>query len=188
MNAEADSQQIARVVDAAIAAHGATREAIVSILSEVNRACGYIPAAALPEIRRRIHAQEASVFLADSHLYSAASFYHLFSLKPLGRHVVRFCESAPCHVAGGRALIEAVQAHLGLKPGETSADRQWSLLTTSCMGVCGVGPVLMIDDDLYGRVTPEAVPQILARYTAAEPAAGNGRPAARRAAPGGGEP
>ena len=155
---------LTQLVNQAIAKHGASRDAVIPILSEINRALGYIPAGALPEIRRRILAPEAGVFLADSHLYSAASFYQLFSLQPLGRHVIRFCESAPCHVMGGRQVIQRLQSELGLEPGETSADQRWSLLMTSCVGVCGVGPVFLVDDDIYGNVTPEQVPEILAKY------------------------
>jgi len=155
---------IVDLVNKAVEKHGATRDAVVPILSEINRALGYIPASVLPEIRRHIHVPQEGVFLADSHLYSAASFYTLFSLKPIGRHVIRFCESAPCHVMGGREVIQAIQDELSLKPGKTSADMKWSLLTTSCVGICGVGPVFLVDDDVYGNVTPERVPEILARY------------------------
>jgi NADH:ubiquinone oxidoreductase subunit E len=156
--------EIAAVVEEAVQKHGATRDAVIPILSEINRALGYVPTAALPEIRRHINFQEQGVFLADSHLYSAVSFYELLSLKPLGRHIIRFCESAPCHVMGGRQVFQSLQDELGLKPGETSQDKKWSLLTTSCVGVCGVGPVFFVDDDLYGNVTPERVPEILAKY------------------------
>ncbi len=155
---------IADLVNEAIEKHGATRDAVVPILSEINRTLGYIPASALPEIRRHIHVPQEGVFLADSHIYSAASFYHLFSLKPLGRHIIRFCESAPCHVMGGREVIQAIQDELSLNPGETSNDMKWSLITTSCVGICGVGPVFLVDDDVYGNVTSERVPEILARY------------------------
>ena len=119
---------------------------------------------ALPEIRRRIHEPEEGEFLGDSHLHSVASFYQMFSLHPLGRHVVRFCESAPCHVMGGRQLINTLQDELGIKPGETSPDKKWSLIMTSCLGICGVGPVIMVDDDVHGNVTSERVREILARY------------------------
>jgi NADH-quinone oxidoreductase subunit E len=155
---------IVELVNEAIEKHGAARDAVVPILSEINRKLGYIPASALPEIRRHIHVPQEGVFLADSHLYSAASFYHSYSLKPLGRHVIRFCESAPCHVTGGRAVIEAIQDEVGLQPGETSGDKKWSLMMTSCIGICSVGPVFLVDDDIYGNVTPERVPEILARY------------------------
>jgi NADH-quinone oxidoreductase subunit E len=155
---------IVDLVNQAIEKHGALQEAVVPILSEINRVLGYIPSAALPEIRRHINFPQASAFLADSHLYSAASFYQLFSLQPLGRHVIRFCESAPCHVMGGHQVILALQDQLGLEPGETTADGKWSLLMTSCVGVCGVGPAFLVDGDIYGNVTPERVPEILARY------------------------
>jgi NADH-quinone oxidoreductase subunit E len=171
-----DGAEIVRLVEKAIEDNGATRDAVIPILSEINSTLGYIPMAVLPEIRRRIDLPHTGVFLADSHLYSAASFYTLFSLRPLGRHIIRFCESAPCHVMGGRQVFQALQDELDLKPGETSQDGEWSLLTTSCVGVCGVGPVVLVDGDTYGNVTPERVPEILARYRQASPerAAGTG--------------
>ncbi len=164
MEQEATGVDIVALVEAAIARHGATRDAVIPILSEINRTLGYLPVAALPEIRRRIQAPAEGVFLADSHLYSAASFYSLFSLQPLGRHVIRFCESAPCHVMGGREVIQALHEALGVEIGETTPDEKWSLLATSCLGVCAVGPVFMVDDDVYGNVTADQVPDILARY------------------------
>jgi len=164
MEPEVKELDLPRLVDEVVKEHGATPDAIIPILSEINRKLGYIPVAALPEIRRHIQIPQEGVFLADSHLYSAASFYQMFSLQPIGRHVIRFCESAPCHVMGGREVIKALQDELGLKLGETSEDRKWSLLMTSCLGVCSVGPVFLVDGDIYGNVTPERVPEILARY------------------------
>ncbi len=164
MEQEFEVLELPELVDKAVKTYGASRDAIIPILSEINRVLGYIPAAALPEIRRRIQAPEDGAFVADSHVYSAASFYQMFSLKPTGMHIIRFCESAPCHVEGGRQVIEAIEQELGLQPGETSADRKWSLFMTSCLGVCSVGPVFLVDDDIYGNVTPEKVREILARY------------------------
>lgn len=168
MEQKVDDLDLAGLVSREIEKHGATREAIIPILSEINRTLGFIPAGALPEIRRHLQAPEEGVFLADSHLYSVASFYKMFSLHPLGGHVVRFCESAPCHVMGGRQVIQALQEELGLKPGGTKEDCSFSLMMTSCLGVCGVGPAFLVDDDLYGNVTPEQVPGILARYQASD--------------------
>jgi NADH-quinone oxidoreductase subunit E len=164
MEQEVRESDLASLVDKVVREHGATRDAIIPILTEINRVLGYIPAAALPEIRRHIQFPQEGLFLADSHLYSAASFYEMFSLQPIGEHVIRFCESAPCHVVGGRRVIQALQNELGLLPGGTSQDRKWSLLTTSCLGVCSVGPVFLVDDDIYGNVTPHRVPDILAKY------------------------
>lgn len=164
MQTDIREAELIQLVEAAIRRHGARRDSLIPILSEINRALGYLPTAALPEIRRRIHVPQQGVFLADSHLYSAASFYQMFSLRPLGRHVVRYCESAPCHVVGAREVVAALQAELGLRPGETDPERRWSLLTTSCVGLCGVGPVFLVDGDAYGHVTPGQVAGILARY------------------------
>jgi len=156
--------EITSIVSSAVEKHGASYEALVPILSEVNRALGYIPVEAMKEIKRQVHLPENSTFISEGQLFSLVSFYHMLSTEPLGEHVVRFCESAPCHVMGGREVIEAIKNELQLDPGETSSDNKWSLITTSCLGICGVGPVFLVDDDVYGNVRPEQVPDILARY------------------------
>lgn len=164
MTIEVLERDLKTVIKAAIEQHGATREALIPILSDVNRAYGYISGEAIKEIKDQIHALGEHVAVSESELFSLASFYHMLSTTPLGRHVVRFCESAPCHVMGGRDLIYALKEALQLEPGETSPDKKWSLITTSCLGVCGVGPVILIDDDIYGNVQPDQVPGILANY------------------------
>lgn len=155
---------IQSVVRKAIEEHGATHEALIPILSEVNKAFGYIPVETYEEIRRQINNPGNGVIVSESQLFALASFYHMLSTEPLGKHVVRFCESAPCHVVGGRELLQALKDTLKLQPGETSPDNQWSFITTSCLGICAVGPVILVDEDIYGNVTPEQLPEILAKY------------------------
>jgi len=150
-------QDTLSVVQTAVGRHGVTSDALVPILTEVNQALGYLPAEALTEIGRLLRTP-------GSQLFSVASFYHMLSTEPRGRHVIQFCESAPCHVVGGRQVWQSLQDELGLAPGETSADGKWTLLTNSCLGICGVGPVILVDGDVYGNVAPEQVPGILARY------------------------
>ncbi len=152
------------VIQGAIAQHGSGRDALIPILGEINERIGFIPVEALAKIRRKLNAPEEGLFLADSHIFAVASFYQMFSLTPTGEHIIRFCASAPCHVVGGRQVIQALQENLGIGLGETSADGKWSLVETSCMGLCSVGPAFVIDEDIYGNVTPERVPGILARY------------------------
>ena len=164
MSNETLEREISAIVSEAIEIHGAHQDALIPILGEINKALGYIPAAALREVRHRLHGLEDSVFVSDSQLFSLASFYSMFSTQPRGRHVVQFCESAPCHVQGGRELINALQSTLALKPGETSQDGKWSLVMTSCLGVCAVGPVILVDEDIYGNLTPEQLPMIFAKY------------------------
>ena len=162
---ELTEKQLDSLIQEAIRKHGDKRDAVIPILSEINQALGFIPLEALGKIRRAINAPEEGLFLADSHLFSIASFYHMFSLKPTGKHVIRFCESAPCHVMGGRLVIQAIKDQLGIEVDNTTPDQQWTLLATSCLGVCGVGPVFLVDDQIYGNVTVERVPEILAKYT-----------------------
>jgi NADH-quinone oxidoreductase subunit E len=156
---------------AAIEQHGRSRDALIPILGEVNQTYGYIPAAAFKEIKSQINIPEAAftqaegmAFVSESQLYGMATFYQMFFTKPVGRHVIRFCESAPCHVMGGRLVFQALKEQLQLQPGETSPDGRWTLITTSCLGACGVGPVLLIDEDIYGNVLPEQLNEILGRY------------------------
>jgi len=89
----------------------------------------------------------------------------MLSTKPRGKHVIQFCESAPCHVVGGREVWQTLKETVNLEEDETSLDGKWSLITTSCLGLCGVGPVIVIDDDAYGNVTPEQIKDILAKYS-----------------------
>lgn len=152
------------VVAEAINHHGTHPDALIPILAKVNRAYGYIPAEAIREVKARLHLPDDRVFVHESQLFSIASFYHMLSTKPRGRHVVLFCESAPCHVMGGRELWKSLREELQLQAGETSPDGKWSLVTTSCLGACGVGPVMVVDDDMYGNVTPAMVSGILGKY------------------------
>jgi NADH-quinone oxidoreductase subunit E len=152
-----DGKAIVAVVQSAIDQHGAGKEELIPILNDVNRSLGFIPREALDEISRQLR-------VPKSQLFSVASFYEMLSTKPRGEHVIHFCESAPCHIVGGRQVWQALQKAVNLKPGETSSDGKWTLLTTSCLGVCGVGPVMMVDDDIYGNITPAQVTEILAHY------------------------
>lgn len=151
------AQDVISVVQSAVGRHGATAESLVPILSDINRELGYLPGNALAEVSQMLK-------MPTSHLLAVASFYHMLSTKPRGRHVIQFCESAPCHVMGGREVWQILQDELGLELGETSTDGKWTLVASSCLGICGVGPIIIIDDDLYGNVLPEHVPEILARY------------------------
>jgi len=153
-----DSTAVLDVVHSAVKRHGNKREELIPIMNDVNRELGYLPSEALSEISKLLETP-------TSKLLSVATFYHMLSTKPRGRHVIQFCESAPCHVVGGREVWEALKQSLGLEPDETSEDGKWSLITTSCLGVCGIGPVIMIDDDIYGNVKPGDVPDILSRYS-----------------------
>jgi NADH:ubiquinone oxidoreductase subunit E len=140
-----------------VSRRGAHRDELIPILNEVNHAIGFLPSDALQEVARLLQIPRSSVF-------SVATFYEMLNTQERGRHVVLFCESAPCHVVGGREVWTRLRRELSLEAGETSPDKKWSLVTVSCLGVCGVGPVVIVDDDMHGNVTPDMIPGILARY------------------------
>lgn len=152
-----DGNVVVKAVQAAVDRYGASQDELIPILNEVNREIGFLPGEALDEVSRLLR-------VPKSHLFSVASFYRMLSIKPHGKHVIQFCESAPCHVAGGREVWLAVKDQLNINEDETTPDGKWTLLTTSCLGVCGVGPVMLIDDDIYGNVSAAQVPAILEKY------------------------
>ena len=157
-------RDLSTIVSEAIEKHGAKRDAFIPILSEINRALGYIPAEAIQEVREQLQEQDEHTYVSQGQLFGLASFYDMLSTKPRGRHVIKFCENAPCHVVGGKAVWDSLCETLELKNGETTPDKKWTLVTTSCLGLCSVGPVVLIDDDMYGNVDPDQIGDILARY------------------------
>lgn len=152
-----EGKVVINAVKTAIDHCGTSQDELIPILNEVNRELGYLPGEALDEISRQLR-------VPKSQLFSVASFYRMLSTKPRGKHVIQFCESAPCHVAGGREVWHAVRDLLKINEDETTPDGMWTLITTSCLGVCAVGPVMLVDDDIYGNVTADQVPGILAKY------------------------
>jgi NADH:ubiquinone oxidoreductase subunit E len=149
--------RVTEAVQCALEHYGKKEEELIPILSKVNRDLGFLPQEALEQISEELK-------LPKSKVKSVASFYHMLSTKPLGRHVIKFCENAPCHVAGGGEIWSALKEATNLQAGETIPDGKWSLTTTSCLGLCAVGPVLVIDGDVYGNLTVEKIPAILGRY------------------------
>ena len=148
---------IHQAVQEAVHCFGATRAELIPILNQVNQKLGYLPEEALEDISELLNVPKSQIF-------SVATFYNMLSTKPRGKHIVQFCESAPCHVAGGREVWNTLQETLGLKSGETSEDGSFTLITTSCLGVCGVGPVIIIDNEIFGNVQPNQIPEIISRY------------------------
>lgn len=131
-----------------------SREELVPILRKLNDKIGYLPKDVLKEVSHELH-------LSKSHTYGVATFYSMLSMEKKGEYLIKICESAPCHVVGGRDVIKAIQGKLGIEAGETSDDGKFSLEMVSCLGVCGVGPVMMVNSEVYGNLTPEKALEIL---------------------------
>jgi NADH-quinone oxidoreductase subunit E len=131
--------------------------AVLTALHDITARCGY-----LPEDEVRKVASELGVPLAQ--MFSAATFYAAFSFKPCGRHKIEVCEGTACYVKGAAALMAKLQAELGIQPDETTDDLAFTLKRVRCVGSCGLAPVVRVDDDTHGRLTPAALSKILARY------------------------
>ena len=157
VNCVVDEMLIEQFVQKVVEKHGTRRSTLVAILKDINEELGFLPVSVFGFVAQRMD-------LPVGEVYSVASFYTMLSMEPRGRHLVLFCESAPCHVAGGKELERELVALLGVGHGGTSADRRWTLLKTSCLGHCAEGPVVVIDDDIYGPVTKNFLPGILDKY------------------------
>ena len=148
-----------------IGRHGREAGELIPILQEAQRVYGYLSEAAMRQIADALGVPLGKV-------YAVASFYSLFALAPKGKHIIRLCESGPCHVRGVEGILKAIENELGVAPGQTTADGLFTLEHTSCLGACGRAPVMMAGDVLYEDLTPAKVKEIIARYRQAAPAAG----------------
>jgi NADH-quinone oxidoreductase E subunit len=99
--------------------------------------------------------------LAYSFVYGVATFYTMYSLKPRGRNLIRVCQSPPCHLLGSSTIARELIKLLGIGFGETTADKRFTLEMTSCLGVCGVAPAMMVNDRVYGNLTSERIAEII---------------------------
>lgn len=95
---------------------------------------------------------------------NVASFYNLIYRKPVGKHIIHFCDSVSCWIMGYEHLVEVFSSRLSIKPGETSNDGNFTLLPIVCLGACDHSPVIMIDNELYGDLNPENIDEILDKY------------------------
>ena len=134
---------------------------LVPLLHDLQDALGYLS----PEVMETV---AEAMDLPVGQVHGVATFYSLFYTKPHGKHVVRLCDSPCCHIEGSRRIRESIAANLGIEADETTEDGDFTFEIVSCMGLCGVAPAIMIDDDVYGNLTPEKVPGILEKYRAAE--------------------
>jgi NADH:ubiquinone oxidoreductase subunit E len=130
---------------------------LLARLHAINAEYGYLPE---EELRRA--AEELGVPL--SQVYSAATFYAAFSFQPRGRHTIHVCLGTACYIRGGEKLLEKLESTLGVRPGETTDDRAFTVETVHCVGSCSMSPVMRVDGDTYGRLRADLLPRILRKY------------------------
>lgn len=142
-----------------IAAHKEDPGAIMPVLQEAQEVYGYLPI----EVQTII-AEGLNVPLEE--IYGVATFYSQFSLTPKGEYNISVCLGTACYVKGSGKIIERIQENLGIEPEECTADGRFSLTACRCIGACGLAPVLTINDEVYGRLLPEDIDDILKKYKA----------------------
>jgi len=130
---------------------------LIPILQDIQNTYGYLPPPVLVELSTRTS-------IPASRIYGVATFYEQFYLKPRGRHTVKCCRGTACHVRGGSGIIEAIQNILNVAPGETTEDMRFTFETVACLGTCFLAPVIMVNKDYYGNLTPNKIQGILEKY------------------------
>jgi NADH-quinone oxidoreductase subunit E len=128
---------------------------LIPILQDAQESFGYLPEGVMQRIAKFLR-------LPESVVYGVSTFYAQFTFIPTGKKRVKVCRGTACHVRGGARILREVEKRLGIKPGETSADMEYSLETIACFGSCALAPVVVINKNVYGRMTTTKVGQILA--------------------------
>lgn len=128
--------------------HRAQPDALITVLEEIQNHYGYLP-------QRQLQYTARELGFPLSRVYGVATFYNLFHFTAPGRYMVRVCRGTACHVNGSQQIISALKKNLGINEDESTADGLFSLQTVACMGACSLAPVLVVNDNTYGRMTPE---------------------------------
>lgn len=149
---------------------------LIGILHEVQHIFGYLPREMMDEVAQALQVPTA-------HIWGVATFYHYFNLEPIGRHVVSICMGTACYVKGAASVLETLKKELGVEVGKTTPDGLFTLQEARCLGACGIAPVMMIDEKIYGQLDSKKTIDIINQYRKAateQSAAGleskNGKP------------
>jgi NADH-quinone oxidoreductase subunit E len=127
---------------------------LIPLLQSAQDHFGYIP-------RRAIKYISSVTNIPESNVYGVITFYNQFRLQPMGEHQIKLCVGTACHVSGSKLLVETIQDELGIEVGGTTEDGIFTLFTVACLGCCSLAPVMMVDENTHGRLTPAAVRKIL---------------------------
>ena len=143
------------VVDKVLTAHDCKQSGIIAILQEIQEHYHYLPREIFPYISAKLDMSEAEI-------YSVATFYENFSLEPKGKYVIKICDGTACHVRRSIPILDRIRAELGLSAeNKTSDDLNFTVETVSCLGACGLAPVLTVNDVVYPAMTPDKASALL---------------------------
>lgn len=143
-----------QAVDEIIDQWGAKPESLLQIMLDVNHHFNYLPRESIERVSKRLR-------MPISQVYSVATFFKVFSLKPRGRTIVHVCTGTACHVRGAPKILDRVKQDLGLNPGETTEDMALTLETVNCVGACASAPVVVVGGETYSEMTPNKMAEII---------------------------
>jgi len=152
------NKEIFDEINKIIAHHKGEEGAVVPVLQDINAKYNWLPPGAV----RRI---SETLGIPLSRVIRMATFYNMFSLKPRGKHIIRVCTGTACHVKGASRILESLQRNLNIKSGETTKDNNFTLEAVRCLGCCGLAPVVTVNEDVYGSMTPEKMLKALDKYS-----------------------
>jgi len=144
-------------VDSIIEPYLGKKEMVIPILQKVQDHFGYLPRPAMEHVAYRMR-------IPLSRLYGVTTFYAQFKMKPRGRYIIRVCKGTACHIQGSPKISERIEEILGIPSGETTDDLKFTLEEVACIGCCALAPVIMINDNPHGRLTPDKIKDILDSY------------------------
>ncbi len=137
--------------------NGGDPGALIPLLQSAQDSYGYVPEKVINYI-----SEFAEIPAAE--IYGVVTFYSQFRLKPLGKYIVKVCEGTACHVNGAKSIVDMLLNELGIGVGETSDDGMFSLLSVACLGCCSLAPVMMVNEETFGSLTPDKVRKVLKKY------------------------
>ena len=130
---------------------------LIAVLHRVQGIFGYLPRDIMDIVAETMN-------IPTAHIWGVATFYHYFNLKPVGKHIVSVCMGTACYVKGAGEVLNVLKKQLGLEVGETSEDKLFTLQEARCLGACGIAPVIMIDDKIYGELDGKKTVEIINKY------------------------
>lgn len=137
--------------------HKNVQGGLMPVLHETQELFGYIP----EEAQKRI-SEFLNIPLAE--IYGVATFYSRFTLSPRGEHTISVCLGTACYVKNSQGVLDRLKEELNIEAGETTADGKFTLEATRCLGCCGLAPVMMINDEVFGKLVPDDIPDILKKF------------------------
>ena len=126
----------------------------IPMLADIQREFGYVAEEAVTYVAEKTGISAAEIF-------GVATFYAMFRFKPQGKYVIRLCRGTACHVQGSARIAEQLERSLGIKDGDTTDDRLFTIQHVACLGCCSLAPVMMVNDEVHGRLTPEKAAGVL---------------------------